>query len=195
MLFDLRGRGRRRTMQSDIAMSIVSGVSLKLAAEHPPPVWGEDSADPAGRSSDRFLAKHGLMRDDRFVFASRTVSALHYDDVPDMRALVRYALADDERIRLLAGASTADEPPEQVLEFSPDVVVLDLAMPDRDGLELIPELQSTTPTTAIVVFSAFPTTRMGRVSEELGAGAYVEKGANLQELREAIVNAPTTGKP
>jgi hypothetical protein len=38
MLFDLRGRGWRRTVQSDIAMSIVSGVSLKLAAEHPPPV-------------------------------------------------------------------------------------------------------------------------------------------------------------
>jgi len=40
-----------------------------------------------------------------------------------------------------------------------------------------------------VVFSAFLTTGMGRVAEELGAASYVEKGANLQELRDAIANA------
>jgi len=114
---------------------------------------------------------------------------LHYDDLAGMRALVRHALADDARIDLLASASTADELLDQVAEFSPDVVVLDLAMPDRDGLELIPELQSTAPATAIVVFSAFLTTGMGRVAEELGAASYVEKGANLQELRDAIANA------
>jgi two-component system KDP operon response regulator KdpE len=129
------------------------------------------------------------MRDDRVMFGSRTISVLHYDDVAGMRALVRHALAEDARIRLLASASTADELLDQVAEFSPDVVVLDLAMPDRDGLELIPELQSTAPATAIVVFSAFLTTGMGRLAEELGAAFYVEKGANLQELRDAIANA------
>jgi len=129
------------------------------------------------------------MHDDRFVFAPRTVSVLHYDDVAGMRALVRYALGDDARIRLLASASTADELLEQVAALSPDVVILDLALPDRDGLELMPELRSTAPTTAIVVFSAFLSTRMGQVAEDLGAAAYVEKGANLQELRDAIVNA------
>jgi len=63
------------------------------------------------------------MRDDRVVFASQTISVLHYDDLAGMRALVRHALADDARINLLASASTADELLEQVAEFSPDVVV------------------------------------------------------------------------
>jgi hypothetical protein len=51
-----------------------------------------------------------------FVFASRAVSVLHYDDLAGMRALVRYALADDARIRLLASASSADELLDQVAE-------------------------------------------------------------------------------
>jgi len=130
------------------------------------------------------------MRNDRVVFPPPAVSVLHYDDLAGMRELVRYALADDARIRLLASARTADELLDQVAVFSPEVVVVDLAMPDRDGLELIPEIQSIAPSTAIVVFSAFLSTRMERVAEELGAAAYVEKGARLQELCDAIVNAP-----
>jgi two-component system, NarL family, response regulator FusR len=106
-----------------------------------------------------------------------------------MRELVRYALADDARIRLLASARIADELLEHVAVFSPDVVVVDLAMPDRDGLELIHEVQSLAPSTAIVVFSASLSTRMRRVAKELGAAAYVEKGAHLQDLRDAIVDA------
>jgi DNA-binding NarL/FixJ family response regulator len=123
------------------------------------------------------------------VFPPPTVSVLHYDDLEGMRELVRYALADDARIRLLASARIADELLEHVAVFSPDVVVVDLAMPDRDGLELIHEVQSLAPSTAIVVFSASLSTRMRRVAKELGAAAYVEKGAHLQDLRDAIVDA------
>jgi DNA-binding NarL/FixJ family response regulator len=65
-------------------------------------------------------------------------------------------------------------------------VLLDLSMPDRDGLEVIPVVREQSPETGIVVFSGFEAARMRGPTLELGAHRYVEKGRPLDELRAAI---------
>ena len=68
----------------------------------------------------------------------------------------------------------------------PAVVLLDLSMPDLDGLEVIPVVLAQSPDTGIVVFSGFEAARMRGPASELGAHRYVEKGRPLDELRAAI---------
>jgi DNA-binding NarL/FixJ family response regulator len=108
------------------------------------------------------------------------------DDVPDMRALVRFALEDAPDMVVVGEAGTGAEAVEGVGNTRPDVVLLDLSMPDLDGLEVIPVVRERSPETGIVVFSGFEAARMRGPTSELGAHRYVEKGRPLDELRAAI---------
>jgi DNA-binding NarL/FixJ family response regulator len=108
------------------------------------------------------------------------------DDVPDMRALVRFALEDSPDMVVVGEAGTGAEAVAGVGKTRPDVVLLDLSMPDLDGLEVIPVVLEQSPETGIVVFSGFEAARMRGPTLELGADRYVEKGRPLDELRAAI---------
>jgi len=108
------------------------------------------------------------------------------DDVSDMRALVRYALEDAPDMIVVGEAGNGAEAVEGIGRTRPDVVLLDLSMPDLDGLEVIPVVLAQSPETGIVVFSGFEAARMRGPTSELGAHRYVEKGRPLDELRAAI---------
>jgi DNA-binding NarL/FixJ family response regulator len=108
------------------------------------------------------------------------------DDVPDMRALVRFALEDAPDMTVVGEAGTGAEAVEGVGRTRPDVILLDLSMPDLDGLEVIPVVLEQSPETGIVVFSGFEAARMRGPTLDLGAHRYVEKGRPLDELRAAI---------
>ena len=108
------------------------------------------------------------------------------DDVPELRALLRYGLEEDAELTVVGEAADAREAIAGVTELRPDVVLLDLSMPGMDGLEAIPHLRSASPETAIVVFSGFAAERMAEQALDLGAERYVEKGAPLESVRATV---------
>jgi CheY-like chemotaxis protein len=108
------------------------------------------------------------------------------DDVSDMRALVRFALEDTPDMIVVGEAGNGADAVARIGQTNPDVVLLDLSMPDLDGLEVIPVVLRESPDTGIVVFSGFEAARMRGPTAELGAHRYVEKGRPLEELRAAI---------
>ena len=65
-------------------------------------------------------------------------------------------------------------------------MVLDLSMPELDGLEAIPLIHQVSPVTEIVVFSGFEEGKVAEVALRLKASRYVRKGAPLEELRSAV---------
>jgi len=65
-------------------------------------------------------------------------------------------------------------------------VVLDLSMPQLDGLEAIPIIHQVAPNAQICVFSGFEEGKVAEVALRLKASRYVRKGAPLEELRTAV---------
>jgi DNA-binding NarL/FixJ family response regulator len=108
------------------------------------------------------------------------------DDVPEMRQLVRFALEEDLEQVVVGEARDGEEVVERARDLRPDVVVLDLSMPEMDGLQAIRLLNEVAPRTGIVVFTGFGGAVMRDQALSLGADAYVEKGADLDELRSAV---------
>src|SRR5881409_1837942 len=82
------------------------------------------------------------------------------DDVPELRALLRFGLEEDASLRVVGEAGDAQTAIDQAGSLRPDVMLLDLSMPGMDGLEAIPRLGEATPEMAIVVFSGFASDRM-----------------------------------
>jgi DNA-binding NarL/FixJ family response regulator len=117
------------------------------------------------------------------------------DDHPIVREGFARAIADQPDLTVVGQASTAGEGLEQVKELRPDVVVVDLNLPDRAGPELIAALRETIPDAKLVVVSGYDDEY--RVAEALRAGAhgYLLKTSTLNELIEGIRTAASGGTP
>ncbi len=103
------------------------------------------------------------------------------DDDVDMRLLLRAALHRDGRFAVVAEAGDGDAAIEATGRLQPDLVLLDLAMPGRGGLETLPLLHDASPRSRVVVVSGFPGDRLEAVARAGGAVGYVEKGLSPRQ--------------
>jgi len=117
------------------------------------------------------------------------ISVFLVDDVPEMRELVKYGMEDDPAFEVVGEAGDGRGAIAGVAEMQPAAVLLDLSMPDMNGLEAILEIRQNSPDLAIIVLSGFTADRMAPPTLERGADCYVEKGTPMAEMRETIRSA------
>jgi DNA-binding NarL/FixJ family response regulator len=128
--------------------------------------------------------------------------------MPSARAKLRIVLADDHRlVRLGFRRLLDDEPDMEVVaeasngaeaialaeSFRPDVAVLDMAMPEVDGVQAIHEIVRRTPETKILVLSMYDEPRYVRNALQAGAHGYLLKNALDVGLAEGV-RAVAAGK-
>jgi hypothetical protein len=114
------------------------------------------------------------------------ISVVLCDDVAELRRILREVLEEDAGIEVVDEAGTGRECIRITAERRPDVLLLDLSMPDMDGLEALPLVAESCPDTRIIVFSGFAAERMRDLALKLGADLYVEKGVPLDALAAAV---------
>lgn len=116
------------------------------------------------------------------------------DDEPHIRRLIQAALNRADYLTI--EAESARQAMDRLQHERPEVVLLDLGLPDRDGLELVPLIKQHTDTTLIVV-SARDATEEKVAALDLGADDYLTKPFDTDELlarvRVALRNRMTRG--
>jgi CheY-like chemotaxis protein len=117
------------------------------------------------------------------------------DDVRELRRLVRLVLEEDPAIEVVGEAGDGREGVEGVGEAQPDVVLLDLSMPDMDGLEAIPLMRERAPDARIVVLSGHEAGRVSLEALQQGATRYVNKASDLDAIRAAVRDAAELERP
>jgi len=115
-----------------------------------------------------------------------TISVVVCDDVPGMRRLARIVLEEEGDVSVIGEAADGRVAIQEISRLQPDVVVLDLSMPEMDGLEAIPLIHEVAPRAKIVVFSGFEEEKLADAALRRKASRYVRKGAPLHELRQAV---------
>lgn len=113
----------------------------------------------------------------------------------------RVLLADDHRemleaMRRLLGAScdivgsvhTGREAISLALSTEPDVVVLDLAMPDMNGIAACRQIRERVPKARVVLLTAYSDPQVARAVFEAGAAAFVNKYAAGEDLERAVLD-------
>jgi DNA-binding NarL/FixJ family response regulator len=118
---------------------------------------------------------------------STTVSLrlLIVDDHPVVREGLRSMLAGTA-IDVVGEAGTAAEAIRLGAEAAPDVVLLDLGLPDLDGLSTITRLKQARPPAAVLVLTMHDDPALVRGAVQAGAAGYVLKGVSRQELLAAV---------
>jgi CheY-like chemotaxis protein len=117
------------------------------------------------------------------------VRVLLVDDADDIRRLVRTALRFHGGFEVVGEAANGEEAVTLAEQLQPDVVVLDLGLPDIAGEEVLTRIRASSPTTKVVVFSGIEASDRAWFEERVVG--YVLKDADLDFLIEVIERSGT----
>jgi len=122
---------------------------------------------------------------------TRTISVLVVDDHPIVLEGVRHLVDSTPWIALAAYARTGREAVILAEQTQPDVVLLDLRLPDMLGPEVVHGIHRGAPDTRIVLFTAYPDHAAVEPALAAGAEAVVLKDADRADLVDVIRRAAT----
>jgi len=158
-----------------------SHVSERVSGSADPSV---DQLDWVADVSDSGLLTHSqavLPVDDLIVTATVIIA--------DDHALVRSGLrliVEDNGFVVVAEAADIAETSRKVRAYKPDLLILDLSMPDGLSLKAIPGLLAASPETAIIVLTMYADPRAAHAALRAGAYGFVPKAAADRELIDAL---------
>ncbi|MDX6691376.1 MAG: hypothetical protein QOG15_2833 [Solirubrobacteraceae bacterium] len=111
------------------------------------------------------------------------------EDFPLVRDAVVGVLSRDPGIEVVGEAASGREAIELAEALQPDVMILDLGMPDMGGLEVLDKLRTSHPQIRVIVLTAseHPTSLFDAVAA--GAAGYLSKRTVGDELRQAVITA------
>ncbi|HSJ50459.1 MAG TPA: response regulator transcription factor [Actinomycetota bacterium] len=104
------------------------------------------------------------------------------DDHPAFRRALTSALRLVKDIEVAAEAGGGVEAAERAVQGNPDLVLMDLSMPDLDGIEAMRRIHETKPDLPVVILTAHADSGVEREALEAGASGFLAKGTALEEL-------------
>jgi DNA-binding NarL/FixJ family response regulator len=116
-----------------------------------------------------------------------TIRVLIADDHPLVRQGLQAALAPLPEVEIVAEAATGQAAIREAVLHQPDVVVMDLQMPQLNGIDATRELARAVPSAAVLVLTMFDDDDWVFAAMRAGARGYVLKGAEQHEIARAIM--------
>ena len=108
------------------------------------------------------------------------------DDHPAVRAGLRGLIEDEEGMRVAASAASAREGLEAIADARPDVALVDLHLPDDDGLSLCLRARSLPEPPRVIIYSAFADAGLAIRALIAGAEGVLAKATAPHELLDAL---------
>ena len=113
-------------------------------------------------------------------------SVLLADDHQSVRSELHNLLDKQSGVNVAAEAKDGRQAVQLTQELKPDVVIMDLSMPNLNGIAATREIISTVPNVKVIVLSAYSYKRFVEEALKAGASGYVLKERSYEELADAI---------
>jgi DNA-binding NarL/FixJ family response regulator len=118
--------------------------------------------------------------------AVKAVKIVLVDDHAAVRRSLRMLITEDPDLELVGEAADGLEAIRAVHALQPDLLLMDIKMPQMSGLEVLQYLRNEKNPVAIIILSNHSETLYIEAAMRLGANAFVAKSAGLEALMEAI---------
>src|ERR1700680_3359914 len=109
------------------------------------------------------------------------------DDHALMRSGIRTLLESKPGWKVVSEAATGRQAIEQAIKLEPDVAIVDIELPDLDGLEAIRQIREATPNTQVLTLTMHDSGQMIRRALQAGARGYVTKADLPTQLVKAVM--------
>jgi len=124
---------------------------------------------------------------------ARSIRILIADDSPELRRGLRALIESRPGFKVCGKATDGAEVISQARELKPDLIILDLGLPDMDGFEAARRILQSSPAMPILMFSMHYSTQLVREAHKIGIRGYIEKGSSLDILFQGIEAVLTEG--
>jgi len=114
------------------------------------------------------------------------IKVLIVDDHPVVRRGIRQILEDDPMINLIDEASDGKELLTRMMNQIYDIILLDITLPGRSGLDLIGQIKKIQPSTAVLILSMHSEEMYAIKALRAGASGYISKSSIPDELMKAL---------
>ena len=114
------------------------------------------------------------------------IRVLICDDHLIVRQGIKQVLAEAEDVSVVGEAANGPDAIQQARAGGVDVVLLDIAMPQRDGLDILKALKSEFPKLPVLMLSTYPDRQYAVRSLKLGAAGYLNKSADSEQMIDAV---------
>jgi DNA-binding NarL/FixJ family response regulator len=115
-----------------------------------------------------------------------TARILIADDSDDLRRALRNVLETQPRYTVFAKASSGAEAVAKARELKPDLIILDLQMPDIDGFEAARQILAFAPSMPILMFSMHFSTQHLQEAHKIGIRGFIQKGSSFGTLLDGV---------
>lgn len=177
-LLGMRERASLIGGEFNIESAPAKGTSITVSAPVAPPeapVVGRKKVEEVGMTEGR---------KDREPSAGG-ITVLIADDHPMVREGLR-SMLEVEGIEVIGEAATGTEAVERVQQLGPDVVLMDVRMPDMDGLAATEVVKESAPETSVIVITSYESKDYLRRAIQAGSAGYLLKGMSRESLIDAI---------
>jgi DNA-binding NarL/FixJ family response regulator len=121
------------------------------------------------------------------------IGVLVVDDAAAMRELLGVVLELNPELWLAGEAADGQEAIEQAERLQPDVVLLDLSLPIRTGIDALPEIKAVAPAARVIAFTGFSDSAVEDTVLAAGADGFLLKGAAPAAIIDMILAASSAG--
>jgi two-component system, NarL family, invasion response regulator UvrY len=122
------------------------------------------------------------------------IGILIADDHAIVRAGLKQLVIDHPQMAVIAEANTGSEALELIRKLSPNVVLLDISMPGRGGLEVLSDIKKEFPRLPVLILSVHPEEQYAIRALKAGASGYITKDTAPEELITAILKVSNGGR-
>jgi DNA-binding NarL/FixJ family response regulator len=114
------------------------------------------------------------------------IRVLLVDDHKLLREGVRQLLAGSDEVEVVGEAANGNQAIQLVEQLRPDVAIVDLSMPRKDGIEVTSEIRALDLDTRVLILTMFSDEQHAVRTLRAGASGFISKTAELEELVRAI---------
>ncbi|MBC8171732.1 MAG: response regulator [Anaerolineae bacterium] len=114
------------------------------------------------------------------------ITLLLVDDIPETRENIKKLLAFEPDFKVIGTAGTGREAIDQAKDLRPDIIIMDINMPDMDGLQATSFINKSVPTSAVIIMSVQDDVDYFRRAMNAGARDFLKKPVDMDELYNTI---------
>jgi len=118
----------------------------------------------------------------------KEISFVIVDDAVFMRTIIKKMIENVDGYTVLGEAANGWEAIEAAKKYQPDIMTLDITMPEMDGIVAVPEILKASPDTRIIMVSAMGQQSMVIEAIKMGAKDFVIKPFEKSRVYQAIKN-------